>query len=63
MPARVVAVADVYDALTSKRPYKGPWLSEEAFKYLQAHRGSHFDPRSSTPSCLYAAKHCVYRRN
>jgi len=44
LPARVVAVADVYDALTSKRPYKAAWLSDEAFKYLQAHRGSHFDP-------------------
>lgn len=44
LPARIVAVADVYDALTSKRPYKGAWLSEEAFKYLQAHRASHFDP-------------------
>jgi two-component system response regulator RpfG len=44
LPARIVAVADVYDALTSKRPYKAAWLSEEAFKYLQAHRESHFDP-------------------
>jgi HD-GYP domain-containing protein (c-di-GMP phosphodiesterase class II) len=44
LPARIVAVADVYDALTSRRPYKAAWLSEEAFKYLQAHRNSHFDP-------------------
>jgi two-component system response regulator RpfG len=44
LPARVVAVADVYDALTSRRPYKAAWLSEEAVKYLQAHRGAHFDP-------------------
>src|SRR5262249_16653152 len=44
LPARIVAVADVYDALTSKRPYKAAWLSEEAFKYLQGHRLSHFDP-------------------
>ena len=44
LPARIVAVADVYDALTSKRPYKGAWLSEEAFKYLQGNRGIHFDP-------------------
>jgi len=44
LPARIVAVADVYDALTSRRPYKAAWLSEEAFKYLQTHRGAHFDP-------------------
>jgi two-component system response regulator RpfG len=44
LPARIVAVADVYDALTSKRSYKTAWLSEEAFKYLQAHRRTHFDP-------------------
>lgn len=44
LPARIVAVADVYDALTSRRPYKAAWLSDEAFKYLHAHRGAHFDP-------------------
>ena len=44
LSARIVAVADVYDALTSRRPYKTAWLSDEAFKYLQAHRGAHFDP-------------------
>lgn len=44
LAARIVAVADVYDALTSKRPYKSAWLSEEAVKYLQANSGSHFDP-------------------
>jgi len=44
LPARIVAVADVYDALTSNRPYKAAWLSVEALKYLTAHRGTHFDP-------------------
>jgi two-component system, response regulator RpfG len=44
LPARIVAVADVYDALTSRRPYKAAWLSDEAFKYLQSHRRAHFDP-------------------
>jgi two-component system response regulator RpfG len=44
LPARIVAVADVYDALTSRRPYKAAWLSEEALKYLQTHKGAHFDP-------------------
>ena len=34
--ARIVAVADVYDALTSVRPYKTAWPSEQAFEYLRA---------------------------
>src|SRR6476620_8518975 len=42
--ARVVAVADVYDALTSVRPYKSAWPVEKAFEYLRSHRGRHFDP-------------------
>jgi two-component system response regulator RpfG len=43
--ARLVAVADVYDALTSKRPYKSAWPSERAFEHLAAQAGRHFDPR------------------
>lgn len=42
--ARIVAVGDVYDALTSNRPYKKGWSSEEAMAYLNANRGTHFDP-------------------
>jgi len=42
--ARIVAVADVYDALTSLRPYKQAWASEKAYEYLTAQRGRHFDP-------------------
>jgi two-component system response regulator RpfG len=42
--ARIVAVADVYDALTSPRPYKKAWPSEKAYEYLAAQRGKHFDP-------------------
>ena len=42
--ARIVAVADVYDALTSVRPYKQAWSGEEAFDFLRAQRGKHFDP-------------------
>ncbi len=44
LEARIVAVADVYDALTSTRPYKKPWSSEDAQAYLTTNRGSHFDP-------------------
>jgi two-component system, response regulator RpfG len=43
--ARIVAVADVYDALTSPRPYKQAWPAERAFQYVAAQRGRHFDPR------------------
>ncbi len=43
--ARIVAVADVYDALTSVRPYKKAWKSKDALDYLHAQRGKHFDPR------------------
>lgn len=42
---RIVAVADVFDALTSLRPYKKAWSIEEAFDYIQAQKGKHFDPR------------------
>ena len=43
--ARIVAVADVFDALTSVRPYKAAWPAERAFEYVAAQRGRHFDPR------------------
>jgi response regulator RpfG family c-di-GMP phosphodiesterase len=43
--ARIVAVADVYDALTSVRPYKPAWPGEQAFDYLRSQSGRHFDPR------------------
>jgi putative two-component system response regulator len=43
--ARIIAVADVFDALTSVRPYKQAWPSERAFEYIDEPRGRHFDPR------------------
>ncbi|MHB8766585.1 MAG: HD-GYP domain-containing protein, partial [Deferrisomatales bacterium] len=42
--ARIVAVADVYDALTSNRPYKEAWPVDEAVRYLQDQAGRQFDP-------------------
>lgn len=42
--ARIVAVADVFDALISKRPYKKIWSVDEALDWLRQHSGSHFDP-------------------
>ena len=41
---RIVAVADVYDALTSERPYKRAWSREDALKHIRNNSGSHFDP-------------------
>ena len=43
--ARIVAVADVFDALVSERPYKHAWPLEEGIDYLKGQRGKHFDPR------------------
>jgi two-component system response regulator RpfG len=44
LDARIVAVADVYDALTSERPYKKAWSNQEALEYLVSNKGAHFDP-------------------
>jgi putative two-component system response regulator len=41
---RIVAVADVFDALTSKRPYKKAWSIEETMAYMVEQSGKHFDP-------------------
>jgi len=41
---RIVAVADVFDALTSKRPYKEPFPLDRSFAIIEENRGSHFDP-------------------
>lgn len=41
---RIVAVADVFDALTSPRPYKAAWELDRAASFLREGRGTHFDP-------------------
>jgi len=41
---RIVAIADVFDALTSERPYKHAWPVEDAVANLKENAGSHFDP-------------------
>jgi two-component system, response regulator RpfG len=45
LPARIVTVADAYDALTSERSYKPRWSMEKALDYLRQQRGKHFDPQ------------------
>jgi putative two-component system response regulator len=42
--ARIVAIVDVFDALTSKRPYKEPWDADKAFDEIKRGSGVHFDP-------------------
>ncbi len=44
LSAQIVAIADVFDALTTERPYKKAWDVDEAFAYMQAQAGTHFQP-------------------
>lgn len=44
LAGRIVAIADVYDALMSKRVYKSAWDEEDVLKYLKEQAGSQFDP-------------------
>ena len=44
LAGRIVAVADVFDALTQARPYKDAWTPEQALAEIAAQAGSHFDP-------------------
>jgi diguanylate cyclase (GGDEF)-like protein/putative nucleotidyltransferase with HDIG domain len=44
LPARILAVADVYDALTSTRSYRGAWPHEKAIEVIRRDAGTHFDP-------------------
>jgi putative two-component system response regulator len=44
LSARIVAIADVFDALTSERPYKHAWPVEEALAYMFEQAGKHFEP-------------------
>lgn len=41
---RIVAIADVFDALTSKRPYKEAWSVEKSLEFIRSQSGKHFDP-------------------
>jgi putative nucleotidyltransferase with HDIG domain len=45
LAARIFAVADVWDALTSRRPYRPPLARSEAIEYIRKNSGVHFDPR------------------
>lgn len=45
LAARLFAVIDVWDALTSDRPYRRAWSKQEALTYIREQSGQHFDPR------------------
>lgn len=53
LSARITSIADVYDALTSERPYKKPWTHEKAFAEIVNGSGSHFEPE-----LVEVFKHC-----
>jgi putative two-component system response regulator len=44
LAARIFAIVDVWDALTSDRPYRPAWSKEQAMKYINEESGKHFDP-------------------
>ena len=48
IPARLMAIADVYDAIISQRVYKGPMTNEEAMAFITSQAGVHFDPDVTT---------------
>ncbi len=45
LPARLFAIVDVWDALTSNRPYRSAWTKEKALSYIQEQSDKHFDPQ------------------
>ena len=44
LTARIVGLADVYDALMSQRVYKDSWGEKEVLNYIESEKGKHFDP-------------------
>jgi putative two-component system response regulator len=46
---RIVAIADVFDALTTARPYKAAWTVDDALAHIETSAGQHFDPSLIAP--------------
>lgn len=57
LPGRIVALCDVYDALTNERPYKKAWSHEEAVAEIERCSGRHFDPRV-VAAFVFASRFC-----
>jgi HD-GYP domain-containing protein (c-di-GMP phosphodiesterase class II) len=45
LAARIFAIADVYDALSSDRPYRSRWAEADVIEYIRQHAASIFDPQ------------------
>lgn len=58
LSARVMAVADVFDALVSKRCYKPPFSFDKAMSIIEEEAGTHFDP--DVVAAFLAAKDAIY---
>jgi hemerythrin-like metal-binding protein len=56
LSARIAAVADVYDALVSERPYKAAWSEEKAIEFVRQQAGAHFDPDVAAAFCAVMAE-------
>lgn len=54
LPARIFTIVDVFDALTSDRPYRKAWEKEKALTYIQAQSGRHFFPEAVEAFCEMA---------
>jgi putative two-component system response regulator len=59
---RLLAIADVFDALTTDRPYHPAWNYPQVFEYLTQHAGTHFDP-DLTPIFLQVIQSRLKERN
>jgi putative two-component system response regulator len=59
--ARVVAIVDVFDALTTSRPYRTAWAPERALEEIRAGAGSHFDPELAAAFIERADEICLTR--
>jgi HD-GYP domain-containing protein (c-di-GMP phosphodiesterase class II) len=55
--ARLFALVDVYDALTSDRPYRGAWSKNETLQYIESQAGRHFDPTLVPEFVSYIRRH------
>jgi len=54
---RIVAIADVFDALTTERPYKKAFTIEKSFQIIQEEKGEHFDP--AIVEAFFAIQHKI----
>lgn len=61
LAARIAVVADVFDALTSRRPYKEPWTVEQAIETMRTQAGSHFDATVIESLVILLEKGVIHR--